>query len=183
MTVESTAHCFELLSASQKAELLVIEYIDIIDTFFPGIHTYTEFIEALNSFFRDYQNKDSLKLSPDSIRGGKISCTSAAALVGVWHTGQSPTEPTYFIEQPMRGNEVTKKNAHVVVKILDQQQNSLFIDYICSRGLAVIEADEVKISIPIEGNLNYLRNRIHVFGVESQILTQATARLLASTAV
>jgi hypothetical protein len=177
-------------TANEKAQYLFDEYARIIREVFPGVVFLDEFFESFNRFFSQYQDSNKRKMLPSSIREGKVSCSSAAALTGIWWYIVQSVEPTYFVEQVSRDSQCSKSGAHVVVglPILEKQNNVeeiddaysarmqgvklpeiSIVDYTIKHGLA--HAHPRMISQPVERlhrNVPYLLNRVHTLGIRSK---------------
>lgn len=187
-----------------RAQALLDEYTQIISEFFPGVVNLEKFGVIFNRTFTQYQESRKRKMAPESLREGKVSCSSAAALLGIWWETVSGNVPWYFIRQLDLGSGQSHASAHVKVGLHLRQptdysstlvyQNFMeraksarfnpdvdFFDYTTGSGLDF--ADVKPRSIPVIallGNTAYLRHRVRHLSVKSDAVrareTSYTAR-------
>lgn len=174
-----------------RATALIEEYLDIIGQIFPGVVTLEEFGQVFNHFFTSYQRLNKQKMAPESIMAGNITCSSAAALVGVWWEQHTGTQPTYFLR---KFDGETKTSSHVIAGIFlgspeDTEVNHIpahfmqqartgssvphtgFYDYLPERGFGKATVNsEILPVIPIRGTKGFLTDRLKTFKINSQRL-------------
>lgn len=151
---------------TQKARYLYDEYLKILSEFFPGITNNEEFTSAFNLIFTNYQDSNKRKMDPDSIRNRQVSCSSAAALLGLWWLNQSGREPQFHIENS-RARMMSKSAAHVLIGLPNPDEIELF-HYTKESGIKLIPGgNNTDILAPyiINNTLFYLSNRVKVLGL------------------
>lgn len=174
----------------EKSQYLLDQYIAIVTSVFPGITSIEEFFTAFNAVYVSYQDSNKRKMLPQSLKEGAISCSSAAAITGIWWFIVNCIEPTYFVEQVGRDSGSSKTGAHVVVGLPSAELSTKHetvdsaylargkglkvpgvevVDYTIKFGLthalpALISEDTEKIT----GNYAYLMNRIRTLGLKSK---------------
>jgi hypothetical protein len=104
-------------SLQAKTKLLTQEYQLIVAEFFPNCGTVDDFVNLFCKIFANYQPVVPRKMDPDSIRERKISCSSAAALLGVWWMQQCPQLIPIFLIEDTRYTGNARKAAHVNVAL------------------------------------------------------------------
>lgn len=179
------------MTISEKANYLFDEYVRIVLQVFPGVVALDEMMLAFNQVFPSYQDSKRKKMLPSSLREGKVSCSSAAAITGVWWYITRMVNPTYFVEEVGHDSGTSKSGAHVVVGLPESQDISLaevnaaylarlqnqrsssieIVDYTWKHNLghavaATISPDATAIS----GNYSYLMNRVRNLGLKSKDL-------------
>lgn len=166
-----------------KASYLFEAYRLIVAEFLPlGVDIET-FMQIFSQHFAEYQNTNPRKLDPDSIREGKVSCSSAAALAGVWWMEQFPQlAPVFLVEETSRsGHSRTAAHVNVALPLAGpiDKQAALSAFYSPSRGSDQIriidwtEHSKMKASnpqkiyevYPVQGVVPYLRNRVAALGL------------------
>lgn len=187
-------------TATEKAQYLRDQYTAIVADVFPGVISLDEFITTFNAFFVRYQQFNKKKMLPESLREGDISCSSAAAITGMWWFIVNSIEPTYFVEQIVRDSGSSKSAAHVVVAlpsdVSEPQSQAVDAAYLArgqgkqTPGIAVVDytlrygldhASPKLISpnkLKISGNYAYLLNRVRVMGIKSNAISE---KMLAKT--
>lgn len=177
-------------SLTVKTEYLLREYRRIIQELIPNCTTIDQFAEAFSDIFDTYQNSNSRKMDPDSVREGKVSCSSAAALAGIWWLEQFPQlTPIFLIEETQRTGQ-SHSSAHVNVAlptispISEREALQAFYDPNRSRSdLHLIDwttYSKMKRSnpqqlyevYPISDIKQYLKNRLSVLGLPKKYSTR-----------
>lgn len=151
---------------TQKARYLSDEYLKILSDFFPGTIDIEEFISAFNSIFTNYQDSNKRKMDPESIRNRQVSCSSAAALLGLWWLIKSGREPQFQIENS-RARMMSKASAHVLIGLPNPDEIELF-HYTKETGLKLIPGGQnLDILAPyiINNTLLFLSNRVKILGL------------------
>lgn len=180
---------------SEKAQYLYDQYCAIVTCAFSGITTIDEFFNAFNALYVKYQDSNKKKMLPQSLKEGAISCSSAAAITGMWWFILNNIEPTYFVEEIGRDSGSSKTGAHVVVGLPSSELSTHLesvdkaylsrkqgiqvpgievVDYTIKHGLAhavpaMISEDTAKIT----GNYAYLMNRVKTLGLKSKDIVPA----------
>lgn len=155
---------------TRKVVAVEKHYYQIISTVFPGVISTTEFIECFNDMFKNYQGTRAQKLAPPSIRQGYISCSSAAALMGIWFEQLSHQHPEFYIDfiHPLSGQ--SKASAHTVIGLPVPNQGVTLYEYKNSLKELRPEPNQLQGTYRIVGNKAYLTDRLRVFTVSSKDL-------------
>lgn len=165
----------------QRADSLLAEYSQIVSEIFPGVVAVPEFLNTFNAFFTEYQHSKQRKMAPESLREGKVSCSSAAGLLGVWWYVTNGTHPLFILDN-MSLEPGYRSSAHVKVGVsateLPYHPDDIayyhYIDTTKARGLMPVrDPSTCEPNRAIIGNTGYLRNRVRTLGVKSNVLKKA----------
>jgi hypothetical protein len=173
-----------------RADKLAEEYQAIVRSTFAGVTKVGDLIPAFNQRFFRYQRSMTRKLAPESLKKGEISCSSASAIVGMWWFLLTELEPTFFVQLYNKNKQLAGRKAHTVVGLDRTGKNpaqledlylqrstegyydpdTFLLDYVPAHGLYHAHPDTAYFPAQvITGNQNYLRNRVRVLTVKSQI--------------
>lgn len=166
----------------KKAEVLK-QYVEILkEKGFFVCSTLDEFALRFSSLFSVYQDVTQRKMDPDSIRDGQVSCSSAAALLGVWWEQQSAF-PAIFLIQDVKRIGQPRTSAHVGVAVSmehiigsHEAQQAFFdpsrkrpdirlFDWTEYSKMKPINPQNTYNIYTIEGVENYIKDRIRLFGL------------------
>jgi hypothetical protein len=179
-----------------KTEYLTVEYMRIVGEFFPGVTQLDNFVELFSHIFTHYQSSNKLKLDPDSIRNRNISCSSAAALLGIWWVQQFPQlHPVFLVQDVSREASASLSSAHVNVAIplyqpiTDREALAAFHSPQKRNGVEIIdwtEHSQMKRSNPsrtydvyaVDGIQRYLRDRLKHLGLTKKYSSEKIEQLL-----
>jgi|GEM_PF-1359105 len=179
-----------------KTNFLMEEYRKIVAEFFPAGIDLPTFVDIFSKTFRDYQDNNQKKLDPESIREKKISCSSAAALLGLWWMTQFPQlTPIFLIEETDR-NGTQKSAAHVNVAIPTtksittreameafyrpntRSSDVQIIDWTAHSAMKQSNPAKLYDVAPVVGLQAYLKNRLVVLGLPSKYSSKNLQRML-----
>lgn len=170
-------------SLQKKTDFVIAEYRQIVEAFFPAGVPLTEFIDIFSGLNFQYQDTNNRKMDPDSIREMKISCSSAAALLGIWWAEQFPQlTPIFLIENTSRtGNPTTSAHVNVAVPQAKEitsyealaafhssqrsQPNVEIIDWTLHSQMKGSNPQKIYDVYPVTGVHEYVKNRIRVLGL------------------
>jgi len=180
-----------------KSNFLIEEYQKIVAELFPTITSLDEFADVFSCTFQEYQHANAKRLDPDSIRELKISCSSAAALLGVWWVNQFPQLVPIFLIEDVRRTPTSQAGAHVNVVIPLSSQISTGEALSAfhhnkrsdSNDVAIIdwtEYSKMKPSnpkkaypvYPVEGVPAYVKDRLRHLGLSSKYSSKNITRML-----
>lgn len=151
----------------QRTQRLLSDYTQLVGQIFPGVVATDEFVNCFNQFFTEYQTQRKLKLAPTSIKEGKISCTSAVAIMGVWYWLQTQLQPDYYIDfiHPLSGQSRT--SSHSLINIPQTGSVLTLFHYTLSNKLCSATTAELDGTYQVGGNAPFLHDRLKVFPVTS----------------
>jgi len=173
-----------------KSHFLKEQYVQIIQEFFPGCVNLDEFMAMFSQTFHEYQESNRRKMDPDSIRERKISCSSAAALLGVWWSIQFPQSLPIFLIEAKIDRTASKTTAHVSVVLPPPQGVSIYeailaftdqramrndlhiIDWTSHSSMKPTNPNCSYPVYPLTGLDSYLRNRLQILGLLSKYSTK-----------
>jgi hypothetical protein len=115
----------ELISTSTVA--VIHEYLSLISDFFPGITNVDEFVLAFNAILENFQDQNKKKMDPYVIRSDRaVSCSSAAAIMGLWHYLTFDQIPELFVERPdssIGSSGTSRATTHTKIAVTDNSTN------------------------------------------------------------
>lgn len=179
-----------------KTQYLTAEYVNIVHEFFPGVTNLETFVELFSRIFTNYQSSTKFKLDPESIRDRNISCSSAAALLGIWWTQQFPQlTPIFLIQDLRRDSSAAVSSAHVNVAVPlhrpindrdaliafhnpDKRTDIDIIDWTEHSQMKRSNPDRLYSVYAVEGIQNYLRDRLKHLGLSKKYNSQKLQELL-----
>lgn len=172
-----------------KAAYVLSEYKKIVAEFFPGCVSLDEFTTLFSSIFTSYQNSNARKMDPESIREQKISCSSAAALLGVWWLEQYPHLTPVFLIQSTASINQSRSSAHVNVALpLEQSITGLeavkafedprrsrtdikLVDWTTYSRMKASNPSQIYEVYPVTGPDSYIKNRLKALGLPKKYST------------
>jgi len=157
----------EALTISERTAILFDEYIKLVGEFFPGVISTDEFVAAFGTIFLEYQHSRRLQMSPQSIKERKITCNSAAALMGVWYGLLSTLEPSYFIEDPDPLQNVSKSCAHSLIGLPLTPGPLTIYHYTTPTNLIEKKQPTLYPTVHIQGTREFLFNRVASLGIST----------------
>lgn len=188
---------FEPGFIERRSQALLDTYVQLVADIFPGVITLEEFTLAFNETFTSYQKSSPRKMAPESLLEGNVTCSSAAAILGVWWELTSGNIPWYFIDRldgqskasshitsglRLNSNKPDDANSEYSQFIRHLTQNSPnrnveFFDYLAARGLGVAElTPETLPTTHIRGTKPFLQNRVKTFGLKSKLVKERETR-------
>jgi hypothetical protein len=177
-------------SLNIKTEYLLREYQKILHEFLPQCSSIDKFAEMFSTTFITYQDSNLRKMDPASIREGKVSCSSAAALLGTWWLEQFPQLTPIFLVEQTSITERSKPTAHVNVALPTHQGitsydavRAFYDPARLNRDIHLVDwtqYSKMKPSNPnqsyavyaIHGLESYVRNRVAVLGLPKKYSTK-----------
>lgn len=173
-----------------KAAYLIEEYRRIVEEFLPGCESIAAFVEMFSDTFQDYQESSNKKMDPDSIRDRKVSCSSAAALAGIWWMDRFPQLLPVFMIEDTGNSFQSKSSAHVnvafpleapitereaMVAFYDPQRSRpdiMLLDWTTHSKMKLSNPNRSYPVYPISGVQEYVRNRLVTLGISKKYSTK-----------
>ena len=161
-----------------KTAYVLSEYKKIVAEFFPECASLDEFTKLFSSVFTAYQNSNARKMDPESIREQKVSCSSAAALLGVWWLEHYPHLTPVFLIQSTANLDQPRSSAHVNVALPTQRSISSLeavkafedprrsrtdiqlVDWTTHSGMKASNPSQIYEVYPVSGLDSYIKNRL-----------------------
>lgn len=172
-----------------KTIYLLSEYMKIVAEFFPDCVSLDQFIREFSAIFNSYQDNNPRKMDPDSIREKKVSCSSAAALLGVWWLVQYPHLPPVFLIENTERSGQPRASAHVNValptkqRITDREAVEAFrnthrarhdiklVDWTTYSQMKDSNPSRMYEVYPVPGLNSYIKNRLKALGLPTKYST------------
>ncbi|MBW7955681.1 hypothetical protein H3C66_03015 [Patescibacteria group bacterium] len=177
-------------SVELKSAFLIREYQAIVQELFSNCANIPEFVELFSTLFPNYQESNARKMDPESIRERNISCSSAAALLGVWWMDRFPQLVPVFLVQNTEREPQSRSSAHVNVALplttpitpseaitafFDPNRRNAeiqLVDWTTHSGMKASNPQKAYDVKAIQGVHPYLRNRVQVLGLPKKYSTK-----------